>query len=145
MAGFVARLDNINALADRSPGFVWRLQTPEGDATALRPWGDDLILVNLSVWEDVDALREYVYRSDHAEVMRRRREWFERFDGMYMALWWVPRGHVPGTGEARERLDYLRRNGPTEYAFTFARTFLPPDVTAVAVEDLLREWDTCPA
>ncbi|HZA93459.1 MAG TPA: DUF3291 domain-containing protein, partial [Gemmatimonadales bacterium] len=91
MQGFVARLEEINALAERSPGFVWRLQTEDGNATAFRPYpDDDGILINLSVWSDFDSLREYVFRSLHAEVMRQRREWFERFEGVYAALWWVP-------------------------------------------------------
>ena len=92
MAGFVARLDDINALADRSPGFVWRLQTDAGDATYLRPYGDDRILVNLSVWQTIEDLQAYVYRSAHAEVLRQRHDWFERFEGAYVALWWVPAG-----------------------------------------------------
>src|ERR671911_348946 len=83
MAGFVARLADINALAERSPGFVWRLQTEDGDATAVRPYEDERVLINLSVWADLPALRAYVYRSPHAEVMRRRREWFERFESIY--------------------------------------------------------------
>ncbi|HWW60983.1 MAG TPA: DUF3291 domain-containing protein, partial [Thermoanaerobaculia bacterium] len=96
MAGFVARLAEINALADRSPGFVWRLQTDEGDATYLRPYEDDRILFNLSVWDSVDALKTYVYKTAHAELMRDRRSWFEHFGGSYVALWWVPAGHIPG-------------------------------------------------
>jgi hypothetical protein len=92
MAEFVARLPDINALAERSPGFVWRLQTEDGDATAVRPYADTRILINLSVWTDLDTLRAYVYRSDHAAVMKRRREWFERFDRIYVALWWLPIG-----------------------------------------------------
>lgn len=90
MAEFVARLAEINALADASPGFVWRLQTEDGDATAVRPYADTRILINMSVWTDLAALRTYVYRSAHAAVMRRRREWFERFESMYVAVWWVP-------------------------------------------------------
>src|SRR2546422_8033077 len=90
MAGFVARLDDINALADRSSGFVWRLQTEEGNATYLRPFDDERIIVNMSVWESIDALRAYVYGSAHAEVLRQRREWFEKFDRVFLALWWIP-------------------------------------------------------
>src|SRR5215813_12554389 len=105
MADFVALSDEINALADRSPGFVWRLQTESGNATYIRPYEDDRILVNLSVWETVEHLKEYVYRSAHAGVMRRRRQWFEKFDGAYTALWWVEAGHIPKVVEAKERLD----------------------------------------
>src|SRR5215467_15202725 len=92
MRGFVARLDEINALADGSPGFVWRLQTDAGNATYLRPYDDERILFNMSVWEGIEPLRAYVYGSAHREVLRRRHEWFARFQGVYAALWWVPEG-----------------------------------------------------
>src|SRR5688572_1077915 len=126
LAGFVSRLDEINALADSMPGFVWRLQTDEGDATSLRPYPDDFIIVNMSVWETPGQLREYVYRSMHAEVMKQRKSWFERFDGMYYALWWVPAGHIPSVEEARERLEHLRAHGESERAFSFKRLFPAP-------------------
>jgi len=126
LAGFVARLDEINALADGMPGFVWRLQTDGGDATALRPYDDDMILVNMSVWKTPEQLREYVYRSMHVEVMKQRKSWFERFDGMYYALWWVPAGHIPTVQEARERLEHLRVHGESADAFSFRRVFPPP-------------------
>src|SRR5437899_7943448 len=96
MTDFVSQLEPINALADASPGFVWRLQTDAGDATYLRPYDDDRILFNMSVWETADALRAYVYKSSHTEVLRQRRDWFEHFSGVYVALWWVPIGHLPG-------------------------------------------------
>src|SRR5437660_6005004 len=118
VAGFVAALDPINALADASPGFVWRLQTEDGNATAIRPFDDDQMIVNLSVWESIDALAAFVYRSDHVSVMRRRREWFERIR-VFMVLWWVPVGHEPPVDEALARLDHLRDHGPTPHAFTF--------------------------
>lgn len=123
MAGFVARLPEINALADADPGFVWRLQTEDGDATAVRPYADTRILINLSVWADLAALREYVYRSPHASVMRHRRDWFDRFDRVFVALWWVPAGHRPSVAEAVERLAHLEQHGPTGYSFTFAEPF----------------------
>jgi len=126
MAGFVARLDAINALADNSPGFVWRLQTEAGNATYLRPYDDDRILFNFSIWESIEALRTYVYKTAHAEVLRQRREWFENFSGAYVALWWVPRGYVPGVDEAKKRLAHLEAHGPSQFAFTFKTTF-PPD------------------
>lgn len=125
MAGFVARLAAINALADHSPGFVWRLQTEAGDATYLRPYDDDRIIFNLSVWESPEQLRAYVYRSAHSQVMRQRREWFEKFEGMYLALWWVEAGHIPTIAEAKQRLEYLQEHGETPHAFTFRRTFAP--------------------
>ena len=125
MAGFVARLDEINALADRSPGFVWRLQTEAGNATYIRPYGDDRIIVNLSVWESAEHLKEYVYRSAHAELMRGLNQWFEKFDGPYMALWWLKVGHIPTVEEAKERLDHLRKHGECEFAFSFKRVYAP--------------------
>lgn len=125
MAGFVARLEEINALADRSPGFVWRLQSEGGEASAtyLRPYDDDRILFNLSVWETIEHLKEYVYKTAHGEVMRQRREWFNKFDGMYMALWWVKAGHIPTVAEAKQRLEYLQQHGEMPHAFTFKRPF----------------------
>jgi len=126
MESFVGRLAEINALADASPGFVWRLQTPEGDATYLRPYDDDRILFNLSVWESVDALKNYVYRTAHAELLRDRRNWFEQFSGAWLALWWVPAGHIPGIDEAKKRLAHLAEHGPSQFAFTF-KTLHPPD------------------
>ena len=126
MSGFVARLDEINALADHSPGFVWRLQTSAGNATYFRPYGDDRVLMNMSVWESVEPLRHYVYRTAHAELLRQRGDWFEKFAGVYAALWWVPIGHVPGIDEAKKRLAHLDEHGPTQFAFTFNAIF-PPD------------------
>jgi hypothetical protein len=126
MAGFVARLDEINALADSSPGFVWRLQTEAGNATYLRPYDDDRILFNFSIWESIESLRAYVYKTAHAELLRQRRDWFEHFSGAFLALWWVPRGYIPGIDEAKKRLAHLEEHGPTQFAFTFKVTF-PPD------------------
>lgn len=125
MAGFVARLDEINTLADRSPGFVWRLQTPEGNNTYLRPYEDDRMLLNMSVWETVEALKHYVYRTAHAELLRQRHEWFEKFS-VYAALWWVPEGHLPGIDEAKKRLAHLEAHDPSQFVFTFKAIF-PPD------------------
>ena len=126
LAGFVARLDEINALADGSPGFVWRLQTAGGNATALRPYDDDRILFNLSVWATLDDLRQYVYRSAHAQLIGRRKDWFEKFERPYLALWWVPAGHIPTTDEAKARLEMLAANGETAEAFTFKKPFPMP-------------------
>ncbi|HEV8658227.1 MAG TPA: DUF3291 domain-containing protein [Thermoanaerobaculia bacterium] len=126
MAGFVARLDEINALADRSDGFVWRLQTEAGNATYLRPYDDDRILFNMSVWESVEALKDYVYRTAHAELLRDRNQWFEEFEAAYLALWWVPAGHTPSIDEAKKRLAYLEAHGPSQFAFTF-RSIHQPD------------------
>lgn len=127
MKGFVDRLDDINALADKSPGFIWRLQSEEGDATAFRPFPDDMLLVNMSVWQDVDALHNYTYHTAHAKLLRDRKEWFEHIQEAFMVLWWIPAGHIPNLQEAKERLDALRRDGPTAYAFTFKQRFEPPE------------------
>jgi hypothetical protein len=135
MAEFVAQLDTINALADASPGFVWRLQTDDGNATSIRAYDDERIIVNMSVWESLDALTAFVYASAHRPVMRRRREWFERFDGPYLVLWWVPAGHQPNIAEAKERLEHLRTHGPTPFAFSFTRAFPAPDATEVRLPE----------
>ena len=129
MADFVGGLDRINALAEGSPGFAWRLQTEEGNATALRPMGEN-VLVNMSVWQDVASLERYVYRSAHVEVMRRRKEWFERLSEAFMVLWWVPTGHRPTVNEAVSRLEQLRQHGATPDAFTFRQAFAAPDASA---------------
>ncbi len=143
LAGFVARLDDVNALADAAPGFVWRLQTDAGNATALRPYDDDWILFNLSVWESPERLREFVYRNAHAEVMRQRKAWFERFDGAYYALWWLPAGHIPSIDEAKERLEHLRTHGESAYSFSFAK--LHPSPEALDPTPSAGFADPCPA
>jgi hypothetical protein len=129
LADFVAALDPINALADASPGFVWRLQTEEGDATSIRAFDDELMIVNMSVWESVEALWDFVYGGDHLAYMRRRREWFERIE-MHLVLWWVPQGHRPTVEEALQRLERLRLAGPGPEAFTFKHRFPAPTATA---------------
>ena len=143
MSGFVARLEEINALADRSPGFVWRLQTSEGDATYLRPYEDNRILFNLSVWKTIEDLKHYVYRSVHVELLRQKHAWFEKFAGTYLALWWVPAGHVPGVDEAKKRLAHLAEKGPTPFAFIFSKPF-PPDETLLRSIDWA-SFKSCPA
>jgi len=125
MDGFRNRLEEINALAERSPGFVWRLKTEAGDATSIQAFEDPFLLINLSVWESVDALRAYVYRSDHVELLRGRREWFESLASPALVLWWVEPGVVPTIEQAKEKLALLERIGPTPEAFTF-RT-VPPE------------------
>ncbi|MDP2674397.1 MAG: DUF3291 domain-containing protein [Dehalococcoidia bacterium] len=126
IADFVANLHRINTLGDRSPGFVWRLQTDDGTSTSVRVRGDELVIVNFTLWESAEALFEFTYRSGHAEMYRRRREWFEAPTEAYLVLWWVPAGHIPTVEDADERLDHLRAHGPTPYAFTFKQRFPPP-------------------
>jgi hypothetical protein len=132
LTDFVANLDRINALAETSRGFVWRLQTEEGDATALRPFGADYI-VNLTVWKDIGSLHHYVYRTAHVEIMRRRKEWFQRMKESYMVLWWVREGDIPTIAEARLKLQALQVSGPSPEAFTFKRPFPPPSDTNAAL------------
>jgi len=142
MADFVANLDRINALAESSPGFVWRMQSEEGNATAFRPLGDDT-LVNISVWRDVQSLNKYVYGSAHAEVMRRRKEWFERMREAWFVLWWVPRGHRPSIAEAPAKPELLRAKGPPQDAFNLRRAFLAPDAAQPGAP--FEFGDECPA
>ncbi len=124
LASFVDNLAPVNASADAANGFVWRLQEESGDATGLRPFGDDMI-VNLSVWDDLESLRGYVFGNAHSAILRRRREYFVPMDQPHVVVWWVPFGHRPELDEARERLDHLEEHGPTPYAFTL-RTAFPP-------------------
>jgi hypothetical protein len=126
MADFVAQLPPINALADESPGFVWRLQSESGDATSIKVYDDDMIIINLTVWESVNALREFVYKSAHSGVLRDRKRWFEKFDGPSYALWWVPAAHIPTPEKAREKLEHLRAHGDTPLAFSFKNIFPAP-------------------
>ena len=122
LASFVALLDEVNAAGDASPGFVWRLQSEGGNATDIRPWGDDVI-VNLTVWESVESLHSFVYAPAHVAVLRRRREWFAAMGSAHLVLWWVPEGHRPGLPEAGERLARLTADGPTPYAFDLRATY----------------------
>ncbi|MFE6870219.1 DUF3291 domain-containing protein [Kitasatospora sp. NPDC057692] len=132
IAPFVELLDPVNAAADGAPGFVWRLVGDgAADATGLRPAGEDVI-VNLSVWESPEALWDFTYRSGHLDVVRRRREWFERHVRAHLVLWWVPAGHRPGVAEALERLADLRANGPSPRAFTFASAYPAADAVVGA-------------
>jgi hypothetical protein len=143
MADFAANLARINALAERSRGFVWRLQTEQGDATTIRAFEDPNLLLNMSVWQDLESLRTYVYASAHVDIMRRRREWFEPMRDAYLVLWWVPEGHRPTVAEAIAKLDTLRAKGPTAEAFLFRHAYPPPD--SVETKSPLQFGDECPA
>ena len=127
---FVDNLAPINALAEASPGFVWRLTGEGDDATDIKPFEDPLMAMNMSVWTDIPSLGAYVYRSDHVRIMRRRREWFEHMD-LFMVLWWVPAGHRPTIDEAKAKLALLEADGPTPEAFTFKVPFPAPDQASV--------------
>jgi hypothetical protein len=127
MDGFRNQLDPINALADQSPGFVWRLQTEDGNATAIRPYAaDGLMAINMSVWESLDSLQHFVYKSAHVDTLRARKQWFEPLEGAILVLWWIPAGRIPAVAEAQERLAHLREHGPGPYAFTFRSPFPAP-------------------
>ncbi|GAB2584491.1 DUF3291 domain-containing protein [Spirosoma areae] len=119
MVDFVAQLDTINQLAEQSDGFIWRLKGDGNDATSLRPFDDERIIVNMSVWESLEALQNFVFKSLHTAVMKDRRKWFEKPDQMMTVLWWVPAGHIPTVEEAKERLEQLNAQGPGAQAFTF--------------------------
>jgi hypothetical protein len=123
VAEFFDALDRVNALAEASPGFVWRFQTEDGNATSVHPFGDELVIVNISTWVDAASLNDFAYRTDHAGFLRRRREWFERMVEASMALWWVDAGHRPTVAESVARLDHLRANGPSVRAFSFREAY----------------------
>jgi hypothetical protein len=148
LADFAVALEPVNAVADAAPGFVWRLQTEDGNATAVGGFEQDAagagILINMSVWESVEALGAYVYGDAHIAVLRRRREWFSRLKDAYLALWWIPRGHVPTVGEAEDRVRYLRAHGPTPHAFTLREHFPAPDSGDIELLRSAEGW-TCPA
>ncbi len=142
LASFVAALDPVNAVADSAPGFVWRLQTEDGNATAVRVLGDDRLIVNLTVWESVEALGDFVFRTAaHTAVLRRRRQWFAPPAQAMTALWWIPAGIRPTVADAEQRLLHLREHGPTPYAFTFREPFPDRDARSVAGDG---DW-FCPA
>ena len=127
MSDFVQLLEPVNAAADHSPGFVWRLQTEEGNATTIRAFEDEHLLVNLSVWESIEALHAFTYRGDHLGPLQRRREWFEPTPGPTTVLWWIERNRLPTLAEAKARFDLLIEQGPTQEAFTFRTSFPPPE------------------
>jgi uncharacterized protein DUF3291 len=132
IAEFVAQLEPINALADKAAGFVWRLQSESGNATDIAYSDDPFIIVNMSVWESIEALRNFAYKSDHARVFRDRPKWFEKMDKPNYCLWWIPVGHIPTVAEGRERLEHYQRHGATPYSFWFSQQFPQP-----ADEDVL--------
>jgi hypothetical protein len=139
---FRLNLDRINALAESSPGFVWRLQDDSGNATGIKVFDDELLIINMSVWESIDALADFAYRSDHVELLRRRREFFEVPGQPILCLWWIAEGRLPTTDEAIERLEHLRDNGPTPTAFTFRHRFDPDGSRGGSASEAR---DVCPA
>lgn len=136
-ADFMDALDPVNALADKAPGFVWRLVGEGNDAVDIDPVPDDpRLAVNMSVWEDVQSLGDFVYRNpEHLAIMRRRKEWAEQIE-VYQALWWIPIGHIPSVEEGFEKIALLEQNGASAETFTFRQPFDASDGTpAIAVLD----------
>lgn len=123
MKGFVDRIDEINQLAEVSPGFIWRLKSDEGYATNIQAFDDPSMLVNMSVWESIESLKNYVYKSVHVELVRDRDAWFSKMKNVHQVLWWIPAGHIPSIEEGKEKLHHLQENGPSQVAFTFAKNF----------------------
>lgn len=136
IADFVNNLDAVNALAEASPGFVWRLKDEaSNNATQITAYEDPSILMNMSVWTSPEALYEFTYKTVHRRFVQRRKEWFELFGAQYVALWWVAEGHVPTPNEGQRRLAHLERFGPSAYAFTFRKLF-PPDPEAAPLGEV---------
>jgi hypothetical protein len=149
LADFMAALDPVNAVADAAPGFVWRLRAEDGNATSVRAFewdqaGSAGVIVNMSVWEPVEALAGFVCSGPHVAVLRRRREWFERMRESYSALWWIPAGALSTTQDAEQAVRMERANGPTPAAFTLKEHFPPPGVPGRGPELAPRDW-MCPA
>jgi uncharacterized protein DUF3291 len=149
LADFMAALDPVNAVADAAPGFLWRLQTEDGNATSVRAFEWDVagsagVIMNMSVWESVDALADFVYSRPHREIMRRRREFFQKMTEAYTAMWWIHRGTTPATGDAEDRVRHLRAYGPTPRAFTLRTHFPPPGAGDTAPRPGGADW-MCPA
>jgi len=139
---FRMNLARINLLAEKSPGYVWRLQDDSGNATGIKPFGDELEIINLTVWESIDALADFTYRSEHVELLRRRRQFFETPTQPVLCLWWIPEGTVPTVEDAMDRLTHLRVHGPTPSAFTLRQRFEPGGGDEA---QLGGGRDTCPA
>jgi hypothetical protein len=126
MKEFVANLDSINALAENSKGFVWRLKDDSNNATNLNPCNDEQIIINISAWETIEDLENFVYRTVHSNFLRRRKEWFQSFGKAYAAMWWIPAGQFPTIQEAMEKLDYFQENGPSKTVFDYKNKYPQP-------------------
>ena len=140
LADFFSALDRVNALAEATPGFVWRLKDETNNSMAMQPTPDPRVAINLTVWAGPDALFDFVYRSAHTPVMARRREWFERWDGAYQVLWWIEAGTVPTVEDALAKLWLLDRYGSTPHAFTFKAQFPQPGAPGPAIDMQPDPW-----
>ena len=125
MMEFVNAIAAVNEIADNSPGFVWRLQDDSGNATGISAFDDPNMLVNLSVWENPEALKDFMFRSLHRDYLKRKKEWFEKMPQAYFVMWWIEEGHTPTLEEALQRLEHLRSEGETPFAFSFRSSFKP--------------------
>ena len=125
--GFTSRLDEINALAESAPGFIWRLTTPAGDPSLETLFDDPLIITNLSVWESQDHLSHFVYKTSHTELIKGKRDWFHKTIGRHQALWWIKAGHIPTPEEGKQKLQQLSVEGPSENVFLFSKPFSAPE------------------
>lgn len=135
IADFVEQLDSVNLAAERSPGFVWRFQSDSGNATDIQVYPDPMIVVNLSVWESKEALKEFTYKNQqHLAVFVKRKKWFEHMEISYV-LWYIPKGHIPSIEESKERLAYLKEHGPSPYAFKFHHEFTPAQLQSYLVKN----------
>ena len=134
MKEFVDNLGRVNKLAESSQGFVWRLKDESNNATSLNPYDDEQVIINISVWENIDSLERFTYQTFHTEFLRRRKEWFQKFGKAYLAMWWIPTGQFPTVEEAVARLDYLEANGPTERAFSFRKKYDSPSAADLTKE-----------
>ncbi len=128
MKEFADNLDSVNAIAESSEGFVWRLKDDSNNATNFNPYNDEQVIINVSVWESIETLEKFMYKTFHSDFLKRRREWFQTFGKAYTAMWWVPQGHYPTMTEAVEKLDYLQKNGASEVVFDFRNKFSRPVV-----------------
>jgi hypothetical protein len=128
LADFVADIDNINAIAEKSQGFVWRLKDESGNATDINPFDNETIIVNMSVWENIDDFKNFVYESGHVEVFKKRAKWFSKMNSPHAAMWWVPAGYVPTAHEGKEKLEFLAKNGDTIDSFSFRKIFKMPSL-----------------
>lgn len=123
MKEFVDNLNTINSLAERSEGFVWRLKDDTNNATNMNPFNDEQIIINVSVWQSIELLENFIYKTFHTDFLKRRKEWFQTFGKAYTAMWWIPEGQFPTIEEAIEKLDYLQNNGASEIVFDFKKKY----------------------
>ena len=119
MLEFVENLDKVNEIAEKSEGFIWRLKDEHNNATAFNPYQDEQVIINISVWQDIQSLESFMYQTLHVDFLKRRKEWFQTFGKVYMAMWWIPAGQFPTIQEATEKLAWLQANGPSALVFDF--------------------------